>query len=172
LVGGPARNDSFTDVRLDWSQTEVALDYNAPYQNLLAYQIMFSPNNPYYDPESTSTNPESTSTAINKSSALPSWGIALAVILPVLVILALFAALFIRRRRQKKQQEGEAGGDKLDHEEEQTVRQLGINEKASDSASTFVLDKKMTGTEHQASSSAATLGGNNSNAAAGKKEDL
>ncbi|KAI9481618.1 MAG: family 9 glycosyl hydrolase [Benjaminiella poitrasii] len=50
LIGGPAKNDSFDDSVLTWSQTEIALDYNAPYQNILAYHIMFSELDPYYLP--------------------------------------------------------------------------------------------------------------------------
>ncbi|KAG1246824.1 hypothetical protein G6F68_014466 [Rhizopus microsporus] len=38
-VGGPDSSDMFYDERNDWSQTEVALDYNAPFQGLIAYQL-------------------------------------------------------------------------------------------------------------------------------------
>lgn len=168
MVGGPAKNDSFTDVRLDWSQTEVALDYNAPYQNLLAYQVMFNPDNPFYDPEASKPmNPDEAMTTNSKSSSIPSWGIALAVVLPLLLILALIALLLIRRRRRN------AGKKQQGANTKEEVEQLGINEKAADSTSTFVADnKKMmtTATEHQASSSAATLGANNVDSV--KKEEV
>ncbi|CAG8511870.1 16670_t:CDS:2 [Acaulospora morrowiae] len=48
LVGGPDKKDNFDDDRSDYSQTEVALDYNAPFQNLMAYQVINSHIDPYY----------------------------------------------------------------------------------------------------------------------------
>lgn len=39
VVGGPDKNDKFWDLRSDWVQNEVALDYNAPLLSLLAYAI-------------------------------------------------------------------------------------------------------------------------------------
>lgn len=116
LVGGPSRNDSFADALLDWSQTEVALDYNAPYQNILAYQIMFNAKNPFYIPEETTHNPD-------LPSALPPWGIALVVTLPILVIIGLFAFLFIRHRHNK------TGNKQINSDIEETmVQQLDIDE--------------------------------------------
>jgi endoglucanase len=48
IVGGPDKNDDFEDKRSDYIQSEVALDYNAPFQNLMAYQVINSNNDPYY----------------------------------------------------------------------------------------------------------------------------
>ncbi|KAF8934292.1 hypothetical protein BGZ58_005808 [Dissophora ornata] len=48
LVGGPDKNDRFEDVRSDWRQNEVALDYNAPFNGLMAYQVMTSKLSPPY----------------------------------------------------------------------------------------------------------------------------
>lgn len=111
MVGGPSKNDSFTDVRLDWSQTEVALDYNAPYQNVLAYQIMFNPNGPfYYDPETQSSTPDEDK---GKNSALPVWGIVLAVIFPVLFVAGLvYLYLYLRRRNTITKNNFKFGEDK------------------------------------------------------------
>lgn len=97
MVGGPSKDDSFTDVLLDWSQTEVALDYNAPYQNVLAYQIMFNPNGPfYYDSETQSFTPDDDK---GRNSAIPVWGIVLAVVFPILFAAGLiYLFLFLRRR--------------------------------------------------------------------------
>ncbi|TCD66956.1 hypothetical protein EIP91_000734 [Steccherinum ochraceum] len=39
VVGGPDKNDQFWDLRSDWVQGEVALDYNAPLLTLFAYAI-------------------------------------------------------------------------------------------------------------------------------------
>ena len=39
LVGGPYLNDSYHDLRTDYVQNEVALDYNAGHQGLLAAVI-------------------------------------------------------------------------------------------------------------------------------------
>ncbi|KAG0374011.1 hypothetical protein BGX24_010954 [Mortierella sp. AD032] len=48
LVGGPDKNDRFQDQRSNWRQNEVALDYNAPFTSLMAYQIMTSHDPPPY----------------------------------------------------------------------------------------------------------------------------
>ncbi|CAG8735225.1 15667_t:CDS:2, partial [Racocetra persica] len=48
LVGGPDKNDQFSDSRTDYAQTEVAMDYNAPFQSLMAYQMINSHSDPYY----------------------------------------------------------------------------------------------------------------------------
>jgi hypothetical protein len=42
LVGGPDRNDVFSDSRQDWEETEVGLDYNAAYQGVLAAMVQNS----------------------------------------------------------------------------------------------------------------------------------
>ncbi|KAG0173021.1 hypothetical protein DFQ29_008135 [Apophysomyces sp. BC1021] len=48
VVGGPGKDDLFFDERDDWAQTEVALDYNAPFQGLLAFQLaQGAPDPPY-----------------------------------------------------------------------------------------------------------------------------
>ncbi|KAF9362811.1 hypothetical protein BGX34_005442 [Mortierella sp. NVP85] len=48
LVGGPDKNDRFDDRRSNWRQNEVALDYNAPFNGLMAYQVMTSKESPPY----------------------------------------------------------------------------------------------------------------------------
>ncbi|KAL1681683.1 glycoside hydrolase family 9 protein [Schizophyllum commune] len=48
LVGGPDKLDGFFDIRRDWPQTEVALDYNAPLLTLAAYHVQSDENDPYY----------------------------------------------------------------------------------------------------------------------------
>ncbi|KAF9438126.1 hypothetical protein BGZ76_009657 [Entomortierella beljakovae] len=48
LVGGADRYDRFFDIRSNWRQTEVALDYNAPFTGLMAYQVMTSREPPPY----------------------------------------------------------------------------------------------------------------------------
>ncbi|KAG0063182.1 hypothetical protein BGZ89_010082 [Linnemannia elongata] len=48
LVGGPDKNDRFQDLRSNWRQNEVALDYNAPFTSLMAYQVMTSHDPPPY----------------------------------------------------------------------------------------------------------------------------
>lgn len=106
LVGGPSKNDSFADVRLDWSQTEVALDYNAPYQNILAYQVMFHAEDPFYM-RSGENGPPYEDQLENKAK-LPAWGFALAIVLPALVLLSVSVGAFIfirRRQRDRKIQE-------------------------------------------------------------------
>ncbi|KAI8599372.1 Six-hairpin glycosidase-like protein [Dissophora ornata] len=48
VVGGPDKNDRFMDQRSNWRQNEVALDYNAPFTGLMAYQVMTSHEPPPY----------------------------------------------------------------------------------------------------------------------------
>ncbi|SJL02072.1 related to Family 9 glycosyl hydrolase [Armillaria ostoyae] len=48
VVGGPDRHDNFYDIRSDWVQTEVALDYNAPMLTLAAMHVMNDTNDPYF----------------------------------------------------------------------------------------------------------------------------
>ncbi|CAO3653110.1 unnamed protein product [Mucor fragilis] len=106
LVGGPSRNDTFADVRLDWSQTEVALDYNAPYQNILAYQVMFHPGDPFYMMPNENSSPYVDQ--LENKANLPAWGFALAIVLPALVLLGVSVGAFVlirRRQRDRKIQE-------------------------------------------------------------------
>ncbi|CAB4442977.1 unnamed protein product [Rhizophagus irregularis] len=48
IVGGPDKHDDYEDKRPNYIQSEVALDYNAPFQNLMAYQVINSKDDPYY----------------------------------------------------------------------------------------------------------------------------
>ena len=50
VVGGPDANDKFWDIRSDWPQTEVALDYTAPLLTLTAYSLLSSSTlqDPFY----------------------------------------------------------------------------------------------------------------------------
>ncbi|KIK08366.1 glycoside hydrolase family 9 protein [Laccaria amethystina LaAM-08-1] len=48
VVGGPDDRGRFFDIRSDWPQTEVALDYNAPMLTLAAMHVLADTNDPYY----------------------------------------------------------------------------------------------------------------------------
>lgn len=48
VVGGPDKHDKFWDIRSDWPETEVALDYNAPLLALAAAHAMNDTSDPYY----------------------------------------------------------------------------------------------------------------------------
>ncbi|KAA1466260.1 glycoside hydrolase family 9 protein [Dentipellis sp. KUC8613] len=48
VVGGPDRKDRFYDIRSDWPETEVALDYNAPMLTLAAMQVLSASSDPYF----------------------------------------------------------------------------------------------------------------------------
>ncbi|KAI0921378.1 hypothetical protein AcW2_006371 [Taiwanofungus camphoratus] len=48
VVGGPDAHDRFWDLRGDWAQGEVALDYNAPLLTLAAFSVMNTTADPYY----------------------------------------------------------------------------------------------------------------------------
>ncbi|KAJ7904387.1 glycoside hydrolase family 9 protein [Mycena olivaceomarginata] len=48
VVGGPDKHGRFFDIRSDWPETEVALDYNAPLLTLAAMHVMNDSNDPFY----------------------------------------------------------------------------------------------------------------------------
>jgi endoglucanase len=48
VVGGPDKNDLFWDLRSDWVQNEVALDYVAPMVTLAAQSIVNGTGDPFY----------------------------------------------------------------------------------------------------------------------------
>ncbi|KAG0939102.1 hypothetical protein G6F57_006444 [Rhizopus arrhizus] len=102
LVGGPAKNDSFADQRLDWAQTEVALDYNACYQSILAYQVMYNPNGPFYEIPSEVTSRSGGNNTL-KAYTFPKWALIITILLPILflILLGALAFLFIRHRRRQ-----------------------------------------------------------------------
>lgn len=138
MVGGPSKNDSFSDVLLDWTQTEVALDYNAPYQNVLAYQVMFNAKSPFYVSDKVDSNNQDENLE-KVSNLVPSWGIALAVVLPISTLMGLFAFLIIRHRK-RKDNEKEQSSTRNNIDEERTIRQLGVDEFQS-SGSTLVFNE-------------------------------
>ncbi|KAI8095551.1 Six-hairpin glycosidase-like protein [Thamnidium elegans] len=137
MVGGPSKNDSFSDILLDWTQAEVALDYNAPYQNVLAYQVMFNPKSPFYVSDIVDSNNQDEKPK-TVSSPVPLWGIVLAVVLPVLIFISLFTFLLIRRRNQKDTEKEQSSSRNNIDQEERTIRQLGVDEFRS-SGSTLVV---------------------------------
>ncbi|KDQ14601.1 glycoside hydrolase family 9 protein [Botryobasidium botryosum FD-172 SS1] len=48
VVGGPSPGDLFYDIRSDWVETEVALDYNAPFLTLAAMGVSKYSDDPFY----------------------------------------------------------------------------------------------------------------------------
>jgi len=48
VVGGPDRRDRYYDLRDDWPQTEVAMDYNAPLLTLAAMHVSNDTADPFY----------------------------------------------------------------------------------------------------------------------------
>ncbi|KAI9262068.1 Six-hairpin glycosidase-like protein [Sporodiniella umbellata] len=95
IVGGPGEDDKFYDERDDWAQSEVALDYNAPFQGLVAYQLSSNAADPPYV---TITEPRP---SISRSSKFPGWLIAVIVIV-ILFILALGGYIFWQKRQKRK----------------------------------------------------------------------
>lgn len=84
IVGGPDKSDKFYDIRDDYQQTEVALDYNAPFQGLVAYQLSTNASDPPYV---TITQPRP---YVTRSKKMAGWLIAVIVIV-VLFVVALTA---------------------------------------------------------------------------------
>ncbi|KAJ8661935.1 hypothetical protein O0I10_002266 [Lichtheimia ornata] len=82
VVGGPDHDDKFYDQRSDWAQTEVALDYNAPFQGLVAHQLSLdNVNDPPYasisDPRPFVTRPK---------GPLEKWIVAVIIVVIVFVV--------------------------------------------------------------------------------------
>ncbi|RDB22862.1 Endoglucanase E-4 [Hypsizygus marmoreus] len=48
VIGGPDKFDQYYDIRSDWPETEVALDYNAPMLTLAAMHVLNDTNDPFY----------------------------------------------------------------------------------------------------------------------------
>jgi len=48
VVGGPDQRDRYYDIRDDWPQTEIAIDYNAPLLTLAAMNVMNDTADPFY----------------------------------------------------------------------------------------------------------------------------
>ncbi|KAF7722964.1 hypothetical protein EC973_002475 [Apophysomyces ossiformis] len=90
VVGGPNKNDSFSDRMDNWKENEVALDYNGPYQNVIAHQIMYTTPDTVNVPSRTE---------IPDRKQFPKWGIALSVVLPLLAIAVTLGALWLHRKR-------------------------------------------------------------------------
>ncbi|KDQ14600.1 glycoside hydrolase family 9 protein [Botryobasidium botryosum FD-172 SS1] len=110
VLGGPDPHDRFYDIRSDWPETEVALDYNAPMLTLAAMGVSKFSDDPYY------TSLEDGAYASVKPSGTPcdeafpcedglSRGatIAIAVVItPVgLVLIGFLARSFMLRRAQR-----------------------------------------------------------------------
>ncbi|CAG8486961.1 3281_t:CDS:2 [Acaulospora colombiana] len=90
LVGGPNSKDQFDDDRTDYSETEVALDYNAPFQNLMAYQVINSHSYPYY----VSVPPGRPSIAKGLSTAV------IVIIVIIAALLVVVSTLLIWKRKE------------------------------------------------------------------------
>lgn len=93
VVGGPAQDDSFDDIRNDYSEAEVALDYNAPFQGLIAYQVMHATQNPPYV-NITLSRPARPP----PSGRLPLWEIVLIIVVVLVVVGAAVVAFCVVRR--------------------------------------------------------------------------
>ncbi|KAJ7047503.1 glycoside hydrolase family 9 protein [Mycena alexandri] len=48
VVGGPDKHGKFYDIRSDWPETEVALDYNAPMLTLAAMHVLNDTSDPFF----------------------------------------------------------------------------------------------------------------------------
>ncbi|KAI8381538.1 Six-hairpin glycosidase-like protein [Radiomyces spectabilis] len=106
MVGGPDQNDLFYDIRSDYKQTEVAIDYNAPFQGLIAYQlstgagdppfVSITEPRPYVERPDGSSNPN-----YQPSQGLKGWLIAVIVILALFIVssIALLTRYCLKRNR-------------------------------------------------------------------------
>ncbi|KAG0197170.1 hypothetical protein BGX28_009314 [Mortierella sp. GBA30] len=130
VVGGPDRNDRFLDRRSNWRQSEVALDYNAPFTTLMAYQVMTSHEPPPYVTAASSTQPSPDA----KAGGLKAWQIALIVIFALLVLPGLGVFIYLRKRNQIR--------------EWFTARKTAVLDSPSESNSTMTVGTKSENKDH------------------------
>jgi len=102
-VGGPDYYDNFYDIRNDYRQTEVALDYNAPYQSLLAYQISIGASDPPYV-NITQDRPN----ILSGDNSFAGWKIAV-IVVSILLALVLGALAFCWRERKQRKNDANKG---------------------------------------------------------------
>ncbi|KAF9910755.1 hypothetical protein BX616_010784 [Lobosporangium transversale] len=95
LVGGPDKNDRFSDIRSDWQQSEVALDYNAPFNGLMAYQVMTSEVAPPYV-----VIPAGRPDLPPILNGMEVWQIILIIVACIFVVIAIGAFVCYRKRDQ------------------------------------------------------------------------
>jgi endoglucanase len=100
-VGGPSGNDSYNDSHLNWQQNEVALDYNAPYQSLLAYKIMYDMSDSVDEPNSPLPKNRNRDDNESGQKTLPKWVLPVAVTLSVLAFIAIIALVWKLYSRRK-----------------------------------------------------------------------
>ncbi|CAE7198105.1 unnamed protein product [Rhizoctonia solani] len=111
VIGGPDKSDRYYDIRDDWPQTEVALDYNAPLLTLAAASAMTESDDPYYtrlqDGAYASVKPSGTPC----DAMYPCGGygglsrgakIAIAVVVTVVGVFILLALLYLFMVRKRK----------------------------------------------------------------------
>ncbi|CAO3594135.1 unnamed protein product [Absidia cylindrospora] len=96
VVGGPNKDDIFYDERSDWKQTEVALDYNAPFQGLVAYQISTNAADPPYV---TITSPRP---AVYRSFIFPGWLLGAIIVVVVFILAGIGYYLWLKRHVLKQ----------------------------------------------------------------------
>ncbi|KAG8885171.1 hypothetical protein FRB97_001989 [Tulasnella sp. 331] len=112
-VGGPNSNDQFWNIRSDWPETEVALDYNAPFLTLAAYSVLKATDPPFYTSLAPGVYAEAKPGGMPCDPAFPckSHGglstaakIVLAVVITVvgLIIAGLLACFLVRAKRGRK----------------------------------------------------------------------
>lgn len=97
IVGGPDDQDNFYDIRNDYLQTEVAIDYNAPFQSLMAYQISIQAADPPYV-----TITEDRPVLIPQEGKFEGWKIAVIVLSLVFALLVVGFVIYWRKKTQKK----------------------------------------------------------------------
>ncbi|KAI8339118.1 Six-hairpin glycosidase-like protein [Chlamydoabsidia padenii] len=96
VVGGPNKDDIFYDERTDWTQTEVALDYNAPFLGLMAYQIT---NNAADPPYVSITSPRPN---VSRPLAIPGWLMAAIIIVVVFILAGIGYYIWLKRHSLKR----------------------------------------------------------------------
>ncbi|KAF7730039.1 hypothetical protein EC973_002984 [Apophysomyces ossiformis] len=103
VVGGPGKDDLFYDEREDWAQSEVALDYNAPFQGLVAFQLCqdtaMVTDPPYVSihaprPAFGRPTPPPPTTTTSPSSTLPTWTLVLLVLSALSLLSTIFALVY------------------------------------------------------------------------------
>lgn len=97
-VGGPDRKDRFFDIRSDWPETEIALDYNAPMIAIASYGVINNSSDPFYvslPPGSKVTPPGKPTDDAFPGGGSGGGGLSTGAIVAIVVVLILVALVLV-----------------------------------------------------------------------------
>ncbi|KAG7571338.1 hypothetical protein FFLO_00690 [Filobasidium floriforme] len=111
-VGGPDAEDRYWDLRGNYEQSEVAIDYTAPILTLAAYHVMTSDRDPFYTSLASGSYTPTPGHPCNEDYPCGGDGgggglskgakIAIGVVVPVVVLAGIFTGVWLWKRRKSR----------------------------------------------------------------------